>query len=414
MSGIFFSYRRSDSLAEVQGMHAWFVQRLPLPEVYFDLVSIRSGEDFPDRIESFIRAASVVLVIIGPDWADARDDAGNRRLDNPADWVRREVALALELGKPIIPVLLGGANLPDAGQLPTELRPLRERKNAHRVRPGLDFAADMAKLATDIAAHAPDDFLLSRSPDGATVLLFSAAERRVYLEWVIASYGQIALPFDPEGRFPLDLNTIFQPLELRRDPLLAEEIRRREERRALLGDPTVSEDDPRYRRDDPDREKPGRRPDDQDRDGRDVPAPPRAIVTAADGDDALKQSPNGRMVVLGGPGTGKTTLLRRLITEAAQRALADTAAPLPIFLSLPAWGASGQTLETYFSTLLTDREVWLHERRHALDAADAWSGLVGAGWPGRGQAQRARDRHHRDQKHGEAIWRHLGHRLADA
>jgi hypothetical protein len=69
MSGIFFSYRRADTLRDVHSMHDWFVRSLPQQEMFFDLVSIRSGEDFPDRIESFIADASVVLVVIGPGWA---------------------------------------------------------------------------------------------------------------------------------------------------------------------------------------------------------------------------------------------------------------------------------------------------------------------------------------------------------
>ncbi len=382
MSGIFFSYRRADSLPIVQGMHDWFLRGLPLHETFFDLVTLRSGEEFPERITSFITDASVVLVIIGPGWATASDAQGRRRLANPDDWVRREILLALELNKPMIPVLVGGIEFPDLSQIPEEIRPLFARKNAHWVTSGPDFEVDLARLAENIVALAPNDFLLSRSADGATTLLFSVAERRVYLEWLIANYSQIALPIDPDGRFPLD--RIFQPLQLRRDPVLTEDIHERAERRALLGDPTVSEDDPHYRRMEEEGRDADRKGQRRDRDGQEKQETVQPVVTATDGADALQKSASGRMIVLGGPGTGKTTLLRQMTTDAARRALADPSAPVPILLSLPVWGVSGQTLQTYLTTLLTDHEFWLNEHRYVVApayAATLWTLLThGQAW----------------------------------
>ena len=75
-----------------------------------------------------------MLAIIGPDWL-AADNEGKRRLDDPDDWVRREIVIALGLGRvQVIPVLVGDAGLPAADELPEPLRPLPGRQ-AITVRP---------------------------------------------------------------------------------------------------------------------------------------------------------------------------------------------------------------------------------------------------------------------------------------
>jgi hypothetical protein len=69
-----------------------------------------------------------MLVLIGPHWLDARDDAGQRRLDQPDDWTRQEVATALKRGIPVVPVLLEDTPLPRADQLPADLQELASRQ----------------------------------------------------------------------------------------------------------------------------------------------------------------------------------------------------------------------------------------------------------------------------------------------
>jgi hypothetical protein len=69
----------------------------------------------------------VLLALIGPNWSDARDEDGNRRLDNPNDFVRIEIAAALQRDIPVIPILLDGARIPKANQLPNELKALSSR-----------------------------------------------------------------------------------------------------------------------------------------------------------------------------------------------------------------------------------------------------------------------------------------------
>jgi len=124
MSAIFISYRRADT-----GGHAgrlfdrlrhWFDDG----EVLFDLDGIDAGQDFPARLDGAVRAARVVLVVIGPDWLQSLTE----RLAQPrVDYVRRDVALALQLraqhGAPIvIPALVGGAQMPALSAFDAQLR----------------------------------------------------------------------------------------------------------------------------------------------------------------------------------------------------------------------------------------------------------------------------------------------------
>ncbi len=78
---------------------------------------------------------------------------------------------------------------------------------------------------------------------------------------------------------------------------------------------------------------------------------PATAVLASGGEDALARSPRRRMVVLGGPGTGKTTLLRALAARAARRALADVGAPLPIFVGLPDLAERGPDLRRWLPSM---------------------------------------------------------------
>ncbi|MGH8728945.1 MAG: hypothetical protein ACREV9_12510, partial [Burkholderiales bacterium] len=87
---------------------------------------------------------SVLLVLIGKDWSNARDTGGNRRLDKPDDPIRLEIADAMHDGAAIIPLLLENAQMPAASELPQELIPLAEL-NALKLRDG-DWEADVTKI----------------------------------------------------------------------------------------------------------------------------------------------------------------------------------------------------------------------------------------------------------------------------
>jgi hypothetical protein len=127
MSGVFVSYRRSDAQGWAGRLGTDLSQTFGDVARFFDLASIPPGADFVVEIERAILQATAALVLIGPRWLDARDPAGARRLDDPDDVVRLEIASALERSIPVIPVLLGGAIMPRSTELPEPLRPLARR-----------------------------------------------------------------------------------------------------------------------------------------------------------------------------------------------------------------------------------------------------------------------------------------------
>src|SRR5690606_32211272 len=104
LPAIFLSYRRADAPAAAGRLYDRLARHFGAAQVFRDIDTIEAGEDFERAIEDAIAGASAVLVVIGPRWVDMREN-GVRRLDDPADYVRREVELALEADTLLVPVL---------------------------------------------------------------------------------------------------------------------------------------------------------------------------------------------------------------------------------------------------------------------------------------------------------------------
>jgi hypothetical protein len=129
MHSVFISYRRADTAGYAGRLYDRLVEALGHEHVFMDIDSISYGEDFVETISRTLAECDIVLVLIGPNWLNISDPNGARRLDSPVDTVRLEVSTALELGRRVIPVLVGGAVMPDAQLLPAPLTVL-SRRNA--------------------------------------------------------------------------------------------------------------------------------------------------------------------------------------------------------------------------------------------------------------------------------------------
>jgi TIR domain len=130
--GIFLSYRREDASPHARSLVLLLNQRIPDARVFMDLDSIEAGVDFAEVIEQAVESTAVLVALIGPKWATLTDEEGDRRLDNPDDFVRSEVRTALERGVRVIPVLVDGARPLRRQDLPDELHKLA-RLNAHKL-----------------------------------------------------------------------------------------------------------------------------------------------------------------------------------------------------------------------------------------------------------------------------------------
>lgn len=150
---IFISYRRGDTqwaagrLAD--SLAAYFGDK----RVFRDVEGIAGGADFGEVIRHTLGSADAVVVLIGPEWLDARDGDGRRRLDDADDWVAHEVSAALEAGVPVYPVLVEGTPMPRADELPDALRALT-RFNAISISDGR-WREDVTRLAKIIALDIP-------------------------------------------------------------------------------------------------------------------------------------------------------------------------------------------------------------------------------------------------------------------
>jgi TIR domain len=148
LPGIFISYRRDDSLPTAGRLYDRLAKAFTEERVFMDVEGIPAGVDFVDYLDSKLAACDVVLAIIGPHWLDAKNGAGNRRLDDPNDFVRREIATALVRKIPVIPVLIDGSPMPNAEDLPEPLKALA-RRHALEVRNG-QFRQDAERLVERI------------------------------------------------------------------------------------------------------------------------------------------------------------------------------------------------------------------------------------------------------------------------
>src|SRR5262245_59345249 len=128
MPSVFVCYRREDTAAYAGWLRQSLVDSLGKQQVFMDIDTIAPGEDFEHVIHYTLDKADVVLVLIGSKWATLQDETGLRRLDDPDDYVRLEIASALTRQIRVIPVLVGGARLPKSDQLPDDVRKLVRRQ----------------------------------------------------------------------------------------------------------------------------------------------------------------------------------------------------------------------------------------------------------------------------------------------
>lgn len=132
MAGVFISYRRSDSAGHTGRLASDLAEGLEEQQLFRDIEAIEAGEDFVDALNRAVSACSVMLVIIGPNWATAHTSDGKRRLKEPGDFVRMEIEAALAGTVRVIPVLVGDAQMPQADDLPESMHGLL-RRNAFMI-----------------------------------------------------------------------------------------------------------------------------------------------------------------------------------------------------------------------------------------------------------------------------------------
>ncbi|GGS07831.1 hypothetical protein GCM10010269_53580 [Streptomyces humidus] len=128
MTGIFINYRTGDGEKAAVLIDNELLRVFGDDQVFRDRRAMEPGTHFPPELERRLEASTVVLVLIGHDWLKVTDRAGNRRIDDPKDYVHYEIRRSLDRGKKVVPLLLDGAPLPTREELPPPLAQLAEQQ----------------------------------------------------------------------------------------------------------------------------------------------------------------------------------------------------------------------------------------------------------------------------------------------
>lgn len=138
---IFISYRRADAAGHAGRIYDSLARVFGAGQLFMDVAAIQPGETFAERIDRTLNESGAVLVIIGREWMN--------RLQAPRegreDFVRHELTTALKHEVLIVPVLVQGAAMPAAQDLPEDLRPLAKRNAIELSDSRWDY--DMARLS---------------------------------------------------------------------------------------------------------------------------------------------------------------------------------------------------------------------------------------------------------------------------
>lgn len=144
---VFLSYRSHDEPFAALLIDQWLTRRLGAGRVFRDSRTIRPGTYFPDQIARALQHCRALIAVIGRRWLSCGPD-GRRLIDSPRDYVRREIATALQRDMLVIPVLVDGVPLPAAGALPADIAELAGRQYLYlRVRTA---ESDGARLADEL------------------------------------------------------------------------------------------------------------------------------------------------------------------------------------------------------------------------------------------------------------------------
>jgi hypothetical protein len=146
MAGVFISYRRADSQTWADRLSDSLILRFGGGLIWRDVDDIPAGEPWPREIRKALAAADAVLVLIGPDWLE------DPRLTGRRDVLRHEIQTALRSKASVVPVLVGGAGIPDPGKLPRAIRSLATlaKRQGVTVRDGWHWRDDVNVLLVEL------------------------------------------------------------------------------------------------------------------------------------------------------------------------------------------------------------------------------------------------------------------------
>jgi hypothetical protein len=207
MRTVFISYRRQTASGEVRALFKDLAARLGKSAVFVDVDNIALGRDFRVVLQKTLESIDLMLVVIDKNWVEAKDEDGRTRLTNPDDSVRMEVESGLKRDILVTPVLVQGARMPAADQLPAEIRSLAYRNgfelthnrwdsdvNEMIRRLGLPTVRREEPRHDDFPMHQRDTF--KSRPADRVPILWRDDERSLAntVEDTVVKYGRYVLP----------------------------------------------------------------------------------------------------------------------------------------------------------------------------------------------------------------------------
>ena len=205
---IFINYRREESGHVAGRLHDSLAPKFGRDKLFMDVDNIPVGRDFEEYLSSQVAVCDAMLAVIGPNWLTVKDETGQRRLDNPNDFVVIEIGAALARNIPVVPVLVDEARMPKASELPDSLK-LLARRQAVQVR--------HANFSSDAEA------LIKRLREA---LGYASSERRWRVRAAISAAAVAVLLLIGWGGYTLFRNTIERGVQ-------QAEVKREQERKAV-------------------------------------------------------------------------------------------------------------------------------------------------------------------------------------
>ncbi|MGW5052746.1 toll/interleukin-1 receptor domain-containing protein [Actinokineospora sp. NPDC004072] len=147
---VFVNYRTGDGEHIALLVSRFLSARLGAENVFFASRSIPAGAEFDRELLRNVWRSDALVAVIGARWLAARD-----RLDDPHDWVRREIAEALSHQVTVIPLLVDAVPRPAAADLPEPLAGLAKCQGIRLHVPDADAGLERLAAALGAPAAAP-------------------------------------------------------------------------------------------------------------------------------------------------------------------------------------------------------------------------------------------------------------------
>ncbi|MFE0175531.1 TIR domain-containing protein [Streptomyces sp. NPDC059002] len=157
MHEIFINYRTQGGKEVGYMCDAVLSARFGTKSVFLAKKSLEPGRKYAEDIIEAVHRCHVLLALIDEHWLDAPDlrRPGRRALDNPQDWVRREIEEALDSGVLVVPLFIGRrVEQLDPNRLPKPLAELAEHQYARVELHSKD--TDLARLGDRLARQVPE------------------------------------------------------------------------------------------------------------------------------------------------------------------------------------------------------------------------------------------------------------------